>query len=120
MSDNEAHEKSRFWQLHLSTAMTLTIEASLLALLNLSNPALTRYIPVNDYLRGPEQYAGYGYGCHADCPFGWPAPIVIGDKPNIRIDVFCAVADGLICFGILCATALILESVIRRREGRKP
>jgi hypothetical protein len=114
MSDNATIKNRRFWQLHLSTLMILSVETSLLVLLNISNPVTTRF--------------DGGFSDLAETPYGWPIRAYDWGEVNysgrgigegIVFFPSSVVWDALICLCILFGTAFVVELAIRCHEGGK-
>ena len=118
MSELEKPKKRRFWQLHLSTTVALSLVTGMLLYAHLFH--------VFGVLTGEE----------ADvlAIFGWPFPIFRWRNWDGRVPLMdyswrtysrwsvleAIVADVVISLGFIMMTILVLEWLIRRREARKP
>ena len=116
----------RFWRIHLSTAVLLMFVAGLCLWANIGyrnfgetsdfNPWRPKGWPVGGPIRLYAQ--------------GWPLPYSINSwsseersvdsrKISIECTLLAIPADFLAAIGIVGGTAIALEYLIRRREGRK-
>ena len=132
MSAPEQPKKRQFWQIHLSTAVILSLFSGLYVLANCSGS--TSYDP---NLGDKELYLDYEVKYNEDSQpkaYGWPACMVLRSYESfeIRANHLCGSGDlkskvfvkgALIDLGIFlvfvgfCLT--FLEFLIRQREGRK-
>jgi hypothetical protein len=111
--------KRKFWQFHLSTALILTIAASIILLLNIR-------------LRDTEELIDHGGGQSSiEQHYGWPCT-VYRSLPNYvlaRSDVFDdlkskwsftgLLINATLSTSVLAIVILVSESIIRHRETRK-
>ena len=117
---NNSPKMRRSWQMHLSTAVVLFLEASMILCINLK----------------PHQggaIIGLGRGYLQDRGFGWPMHFWAIEAVNIHnrevtsppisppADLFIGgIIDLSLAAVALLLTALISEWLISRREGHKP
>ena len=111
----------RGWlKLHLSTAALLTVVSGLLLGLNMRPDRLRFYygfprLAVSPYVLDGEVSEGYpGVDVEEPMPFNFTVPIV-----KLSVIFVPLVEDVLFATGILTATAVISECIIRRREASK-
>ena len=109
--------KRPFWQFHLSTAMVLVFLCAGISGVNFQERAL-----ISSTIQYPDIITGYGW------PFvaieiinisnsGSPLrPIHVSSKRWIFTGI---ILDCMACISVLVSFGIILEWVIRRREGRK-
>jgi len=126
---NPEKPKRKFWQVHLSTAVILMIEAAGLLWLNVTHVEEKRTLHYPLYFEGSEL-------TNVAALFerqGWPICYhqvffqgTLHDRmnPDDRVSddwkALSLTIDAVICLVILLANGSICEWLIRRREGRKP
>ena len=104
--------KRNFWQIHLSTAIALTLTIAFLL-----------HYQMEEW---HEMFVYNSGEAHIDRPlYGWPMNAVVEYKyESGRIDFYYELKgitfDLLISLIILISVTFLLEWLIRRREARKP
>jgi hypothetical protein len=128
MSDNALPRKRRFWQLHLSTAIVLSLVAGYAIHCN--------FLERKGVWLGGED--AYEFDVQMEIViYGWPSAVYYKFTDNgwyrdgrrferfnkddsWRFDFWAIIFNLLSTFVILVASGWGLEWLIRRREGRKP
>ena len=111
-------KRKRHWfQIHLSTAVMMTILLGTLLLINSLERVSQEFASVAPLPAFHITVIGNGWP-YIFHNFRQTGPVAF--QPNSSIEKFALILDMLFGAAVLAAAALLSESIIRRREGRKP
>jgi hypothetical protein len=119
MSDKQPTKKRRFWQLHLSTVLALTVAAGILLGLNIGTSGKIHGWPLVCYDSTAVELEGdtYYYKPMYLTGTGFRDYLIFNAN---GFNYWILSIDLLVNVLVLCLVAFLSEKLIRRREGRRP